>query len=195
MFKWARAVDARLPEGRNRHIKFPITHEGIKAARLALNDGISVNMTFCFSQEQAAVVYAATRGAQKGQVFISPFVGELDDMGYNGTDLIKNIVEMYKYGDGHVEVLTASIRNLDQLLYAISFGSDILTAPLSVLKEWAKTGMFMRDYDEYRRDDLKPIEYKDTSLSGYWRDFDIRHPLTSIGLQKLSEGWNKLVEK
>lgn len=194
MFKQARAMDAWLSEGRARHIKFPITHEGLKAARLALNDGICVNMTLGFSQEQAAAVYAATRGACKGQVFISLFVGRLDDAGYNGMDLVKNVIHMYENGDGHVEVLTASIRNLDHLFYAIAFGSDVLTAPLVVLKDWAKTGMYMRDYDEFQRGFLKPIEYKNISLSGCWRDFDIYHPLTSIGLQKFADDWNKLMK-
>lgn len=195
MIKQAWAMNAWLPKGIKRHIKFPITHEGIKAARLALNDGMCVNMTLCFSQEQAAAVYTATRGAEKGQVFISPFVGRLDDAGYNGMDLIKNIIKMYKkYGDGHVEVLTASIRTFDHFLYAISYCSDILTAPLFILEDWARTGLYTRDYEEFQNSNLKPIEYKDISLLGCWRDFDISHPLTDAGLQKFSDDWNKLVK-
>jgi transaldolase len=67
----------------NAHIKLPITKEGLKAARKMINMGIRVNMTLCFTQEQAAAVYDATRGATKGQVFISPFVGRLYDINQN----------------------------------------------------------------------------------------------------------------
>src|ERR1700676_4699770 len=62
---------------------------------------IRVNMTLCFSQEQAAAVYAATRGS-KQPVYVSPFVGRLDDQGDNGMDLIRNIKQMYQVSDGHV---------------------------------------------------------------------------------------------
>ena len=64
----------------NAHIKYPTTTEGLKAAEQSVKEGIRVNMTLCFSQAQAAAVYAATAGAKKGQVFISPFVGRLDDI-------------------------------------------------------------------------------------------------------------------
>ena len=58
-------------------------------------------------------------------------------------DLIANIMRMYEKGDGHVEVLTASVRNLDHLLYALKLGSDIITSPFEVLKEWGEQGMPM----------------------------------------------------
>src|SRR3989344_4765192 len=95
----------------NSHIKFPTNKEGLKAAEQATKEGIRVNMTLCFSQEQAAAVYAATKGAK--DTFVSPFVGRLDDIGENGMDLIKNILKMYQGGDHHVSVLTASVRNMD----------------------------------------------------------------------------------
>ncbi len=94
----------------NAHVKFPTSAEGLKAASGAIGEGLRVNMTLCFTQAQAAAVYAATRGARKGQVFVSPFIGRLDDRGENGMDLIANIIRMYAKGDGHVEVLTASVR-------------------------------------------------------------------------------------
>ncbi|MFN3480604.1 MAG: transaldolase family protein [Thermodesulfovibrionales bacterium] len=83
----------------NAHIKFPTSKEGLRAAEQALKDNMRVNMTLCFSQEQAAAVYAATRGAKRGDVFVSPFIGRLDDKGENGMDLIGNILKMYKKGD------------------------------------------------------------------------------------------------
>jgi transaldolase len=131
----------------NAHIKYPTTIEGLKAAEISVKEGMRVNMTLVFSQAQAAAVYAATKGANKGDVFISPFIGRLDDRGENGMDLIANIVKMYSQGDGsssakatggrHVEVLTASVRSLNHLLQAIALGSDIITAPFNILKEWA----------------------------------------------------------
>ena len=75
----------------NAYIKLPITKEGLKAANLATKEDIPVNMTLCFSQEQAAAVYAATKGTKR-PVFVSPFVGRLDDRGENGMDLVKNIL-------------------------------------------------------------------------------------------------------
>ena len=125
------------------HIKFPTTKAGLKAAEQAVKDGMRVNMTLCFSQEQAAAVYAATRGARRGDVFVSPFIGRLDDRGENGMNLIENIIKMYQKGDGHVEVLTASVRNLNHLLCAIHLGSDIVTSPFKILKEWGEKGMPM----------------------------------------------------
>ena len=80
----------------NAHVKFPTTTEGLKAAEIAVREGIKVNMTLVFSQQQAAAVYMATKGAKKGDVFISPFAGRLDDIGENGMDVISNIVKMYK---------------------------------------------------------------------------------------------------
>src|SRR3989344_3804163 len=97
----------------NAHIKYPTTTGGLQAAEFSVSQGLRVNLTLCFSQEQAAAVHAATKGAQKGDVFVSPFVGRLDDRGENGMDLIKHIINMYAAGDGHVEGLTASVRNLD----------------------------------------------------------------------------------
>src|SRR5262249_40464817 len=96
----------------NAYIKYPCTHEGLKAAEMSVRRGLRVNMTLCFSQEQAAAVYAATKGT-KAPVYVSPFVGRLDDRGENGIDLIKNIKTMYRNRDGHVHVLSASIRSLD----------------------------------------------------------------------------------
>src|SRR3989344_1099900 len=97
------------------HIKYPTTAEGLLAAERSIKEGLRVNMTLCFTQEQAAAVYAATRGAKKGQVFVSPFVGRLDDRGQDGMDLIANIMRMYEQGDGHVEVLTASVRSVGHM--------------------------------------------------------------------------------
>lgn len=179
----------------NAHIKFPSSIEGLKSAEKAVKEGLRVkNMTLCFSQEQAAAVYAATSGAKKGDVFVSPFIGRLDDRGENGMDLIANILRMFQKGDGHVEVLTASVRKLDHLLYAIELGSDIVTAPSGVLKEWAKNGLPMPG-NEYIYDsgNLQSITYRQVDLTKKWNKYDIHHDLTVRGMERFSEDWNSLI--
>jgi transaldolase len=159
------SADTMLHQGKemfswipNAHVKFPTSREGLKAAERAVNERLRVNLTLCFSQEQAAAVYAATRGAKKGQVFVSPFIGRLDDRGENGMDVIDSITRMYRNGDGHVEVLTASVRNIDHFLYALKLGSDIITAPYEVLKTWGEKGMPMPgDTYKYDAKSLRPI--------------------------------------
>ena len=179
----------------NAHIKFPTTHEGLKAAEKAINEGLRANMTLCFTQEQAAAVYAATKGAKKGDVFISPFIGRLDDRGENGMDLIANIVKMYQEGDGHVEVLTASVRSYDHFLYALKLGSDIITSPYKVLKEWGEQGMHIPGSEyAYDAQNFKPIEYKNFDLTKPWQDFDIRYDLTDKGMAQFSADWNNLIQ-
>src|SRR5204863_503014 len=108
-------ADQMLMQGRdmftwipNAYIKYPCTSEGLRAAQRSVAEGIRVNMTLCFSQQQAAAVYAATKGS-RAPVYVSPFIGRLDDMGQNGVDLIRNIKRMFARGDGHVWVLAASI--------------------------------------------------------------------------------------
>jgi transaldolase len=192
MLKHGKEMFSWIP---NAHIKFPTSGEGLKAAERAGKDGLRINMTLCFKQEQAAAVYAATQGSKKGDVFVSPFIGRLDDRGENGMDLIFNILRMYQKGDGHVEVLTASVRNIDHLLYAIKLGSDIITSPFKVLKEWADSGMRMPG-DEYRynADNLKPITYREIDLGKKWDEYDISHDLTDKGMEKFSSDWNALVK-
>lgn len=178
----------------NAHIKFPAVTEGLKAAEQALTEGIRANMTLCFTQQQAAAVYAATRGAKKGDVFISPFVGRLDDLGENGMDLISNIIEIYREGDGHVEVLTASVRNIDHFLYALKLGSHIITAPFSILKEWSDRGLPVPgDEYIYESGSLKAIPLINIALTGQWSDYDISHELTDKGLARFASDWNSLI--
>ncbi len=196
-------ADAMLRQGRemfswipNAHIKFPTTREGLKAAERAVREGLRVNMTLCFSQAQAAAVYGATRGAARGQVFVSPFIGRLDDRGENGMDLIANILRMYSAGDGHVEVLTASVRSMDHFLYALALGSDIITAPFGVLRAWGEQGMPVpgRDF-RYPAPGLRPVPYHRIDLADRWEDLDIRHELTDGGMEKFSADWNALIRK
>jgi transaldolase len=146
-------------------------------------------MTLCFSQEQAAAVYAATRGSGE-PVYVSPFVGRLDDHGENGIDLVKNIKKMYEDGDGHVYVLAASIRHVDHLLASFATGAELATVPAKVLVDWDIKDFPMPDKDFcYKAVDasgkpLKPIPYKALDLKRPWQSFDIAHELTTVGIQK-----------
>lgn len=178
----------------NAHIKFPTNAEGLAAAERAVKEGMRVNMTLIFTQSQAAAVHAATLGARKGEVFLSPFVGRLDDMGVNGMDLIKNIVSMYCVAASHVEVLTASVRSLDHFLYAIRLGSDIITAPFSILKEWAEKGMPLPDESfSYERPNLASIPLEHLDFTASWQSFILAHDLLTAGIDKFAKDWNALM--
>jgi transaldolase len=178
----------------NAHIKYPTTIEGLKAAETSIAEGMRVNMTLVFSQTQAAAVYAATHGAKKRDVFVSPFIGRLDDLGENGMDLIANIIKMYSAGDRHVEVLTASVRSVDQLVRAIELNSDIVTAPFKVLREWNDKGLPLSNADfKMLNAELKSIQYQEIDLNKPWQDYNIHHELTDKGLEKFASDWNQLI--
>ncbi len=192
MLKQGKEMFAWIP---NAHIKFPTSHEGLAASEQAVKEGLRVNMTLCFSQEQAAAVHAATRGAKKGQVFVSPFVGRLDDLGENGMDLIAHILRMYRKGDGHTEVLTASVRSIDHFLCALMLGSDIITAPYEVLKSWGEKGMPLPGDDYcYNAKSLPPMLGLDIGLGKKWQEYDLRHELTDKGMARFSADWNALIQ-
>lgn len=173
----------------NAYIKYPCTSEGLRAAEMSVAKPIRVNMTLCFSQDQAAATYAATKGS-KAPVYVSPFVGRLDDHGENGMDVVKNIKRMYSNGDRHVHVLAASIRHLDHLLASFALGVELVTVPPQLLTEWATKGFPMPDQGfRYRAvnakgQSLAPIPYKELDLKSPWRSFDIRHELTTTGIQR-----------
>jgi transaldolase len=173
----------------NAYIKYPCTKEGLRAAQASVQQNIRVNITLCFSQEQAAAVYAATKGA-KQPVYVSPFVGRLDDIGENGMQLVGNIIKMYENSDHHVHVLAASIRNVNQLLASYSLPSDLVTVPAKILEQWAAKDYPMPDQAfEYNAVDwsgkrLKNIPYRELDLSRPWESFNIQHELTTKGIQK-----------
>jgi transaldolase len=105
-------------------------------------------------------------------------------------DLVRNIKKMYEHSDGHVHVLAASIRSVNQLLCSFALNTELITVPTKVLDEWAATGFPMPDQDfRYRGVDasgkpLKAIPYKETDLNLSWESFDIAHELTNKGIQK-----------
>lgn len=184
----------------NAYIKYPCTHEGLRAVQMSVREGLRVNITLCFSQDQAAAVYGATKGTAT-PAYVSPFVGRLDDHGDTGIDLIKNIRKMYDSGDGHVHILAASIRNLDHLLASFAFGADLVTVPAKVLEEWAAKGFPLPGQDftyTGKSSDgrlLKPIPYKALELNKPWEDFDIVHELTTKGIRKFVEDYQSTLKR
>jgi len=173
----------------NAYVKYPCTHEGLLAAQMSVDQAIRVNITLCFSQRQAAAVYAATKRS-KEPVYVSPFLGRLDDHGENGMDLVANIKKMYEAGDGHVLVLAASIRQLDHLLGAFALQAELATAPAKVWGEWAAASFplpakgFLYQGQDKSGNRLRSIPYESLDLSQPWETFDISHELTTKGIQQ-----------
>jgi transaldolase (EC 2.2.1.2) len=133
-------------------IKVPLTFDGLKTCRTLANDGTLVNVTLCFSANQALLA------AKAGAAFISPFMGRLDDIGHDGTELIADIIDLYSnYPDFETEVLAASIRGPKHVYDVAMNGCHVATLPGKVFKQlyehpltsqgldafladWAKTG-------------------------------------------------------
>jgi len=169
----------------NAYIKYPCTTEGLRAAHKSIQEKIRVNITLCFSQQQAAAVYAATKGTEE-PAYVSPFVGRLDDIGQNGMDLVKNIKQMFSKGDGHVLVLAASIRGLEQLLYCFALKAELATVPAKILEQWASQNFPMPDEQFQYKSSGKTIPFEELDLDQPWETFDIQHELTRKGIEKFA---------
>jgi len=177
-------------------VKLPTTHHGLAAAQVLVSEGINVNMTLCFSQEQAAAVHMATMGAKHGQVYVSPFIGRLDDIGFHGLDLIKNIVLMYQLWDSHVMVLSASIRSLEHLFGSIIAGSDIVTIPVGIVDDWVKNYGLNKDPRDFSFaiSEKTPIVFREL-IQQDWQLYDVHHQLTDKGIEKFASDWKALFAK
>lgn len=184
----------------NAYIKYPCTHEGLRAAQMSVQRSIRVNMTLCFSQEQAAAVYAMTKGS-KEPVYVSPFIGRLDDHGDDAMTLVRNIKKMYENSDGHVHVLAASIRNMDHLLCSLALNAELATVPTKLLEEWAARSFPMPDQDfRYKAVDasgkpLKAIPYRALDLTQPWESFELAHELTTKGIQKFAADYRSTLKR
>jgi transaldolase len=127
MIEQARQISTWAP---NVVIKIPATTEGLEVTSVLAKDGIKVNFTLCFSVNQALL------GALAGAAYISPFVGRLDDIGQDGMQLVKDIVDIFKnYPQIHTEVIAASIRHPQHCVAAAKAGAHIATVPYNVLMQ------------------------------------------------------------
>jgi transaldolase len=132
--------EGMLSEGRtlakiakNVAVKVPLTWEGLKACRALTGEGTMVNVTLCFSANQALLA------AKAGATFISPFVGRLDDISLDGSDLLREIRVIYdNYDDLRTEILAASLRTVNHVKEAALIGCDVGTVPPAVLKALVK---------------------------------------------------------
>jgi transaldolase len=132
--------EGMLREGRtlakvakNVAVKVPLTWDGLKACRAMTGEGTMVNVTLCFTANQALLA------AKAGATFISPFVGRLDDIGLDGMDLLREIRVIYdNYEDIGTEILAASLRTVNHVKQAALIGADIGTVPPAVLKALVK---------------------------------------------------------
>ncbi|KPF93583.1 fructose-6-phosphate aldolase [Novosphingobium sp. AAP83] len=132
-------------------IKVPLTIDGLKTCKALTSEGTQVNVTLCFSANQALLA------AKAGATFISPFVGRHDDNGFDGMDLIRDIRLIYDNYAFETQILVASIRHGMHVLESARIGADVITAPPAVIKglfkhvltdkgiegflaDWAKTG-------------------------------------------------------
>ncbi len=111
-------------------VKVPLTWDGLKACRTLSQAGIPVNVTLCFSANQALLA------AKAGAAFISPFIGRLDDVGEDGMTLIRDIRQIYdNYSSLTTEILAASIRHPQHVKQAAMAGADVATVPGAVLRQ------------------------------------------------------------
>ena len=131
---------------KNVTIKVPLTMAGVKTCNVLSKQGISVNVTLCFSPAQAILA------AKAGATFISPFIGRLDDLGLNGMDLIYDIVDIYQNYEFKTEVLAASIRGTHHIVESSKAGADIVTIPPKVFREMYNHPLTEKGLDAFLSD-------------------------------------------
>lgn len=149
----ATEADAMVAEGRelakiagNIAIKVPLTLDGLKACKVLTGEGHMVNVTLCFSANQALLA------AKAGATFISPFVGRLDDISMDGMELISEIRQIYDNYEFETQILAASIRSVNHAKAAALIGADVMTAPPSVIKAMASHPLTDKGLDTFLKD-------------------------------------------
>ncbi|MCR9069958.1 MAG: fructose-6-phosphate aldolase [Rhodobacteraceae bacterium] len=146
-------ADGMIAEGRelakiadNITIKVPLTWAGLKACKVLSDEGRMVNVTLCFSANQALLA------AKAGATFISPFIGRLDDLNLDGMELIEEIRTIYDNYDFRTEILAASIRSVNHMKEAALIGADVATAPPAVIKAMAGHVLTDKGLDAFLKD-------------------------------------------
>jgi len=134
-------------------IKIPCTASGLEAISVLSRENIKINLTLCFSPNQALL------GTLAGATYVSPFVGRLDDVGQDGMELVAEIVQLFERYDLPTKVIVASIRHPMHCVVAARIGAHVATIPYSVLMQM------------------------------------IEHPLTTIGINRFLEDWQRVSSK
>ncbi|MDQ2093726.1 fructose-6-phosphate aldolase [Rhodalgimonas zhirmunskyi] len=149
-------ADQMIEEGRklakiaeNIAVKVPLTWDGLKACKVLSDEGNMVNVTLCFSVNQALLA------AKAGATFISPFIGRLDDINLDGMELIADIRTVYDNFGFETQILAASIRSVNHIADSARIGADVITAPPNVIKAMASHPLtdkglatFMADWEK-----------------------------------------------
>jgi transaldolase len=146
-------ADEMIAEGRklaalapNIAVKVPLTWDGLKTCKVLSDDGFMVNVTLCFSANQALIA------AKAGATFISPFIGRLDDINLDGLDLIADIRTIYDNYDFKTQILAASIRTANHVTQCALIGADVMTAPPAVIKSLASHVLTDKGLDQFMKD-------------------------------------------
>lgn len=149
----AMKADEMIAEGRklaeiadNIAVKVPLTWDGLKACKVLTGEGRMVNVTLCFSTNQALLA------AKAGATFISPFIGRLDDINLDGLELISDIRQVYDNYGFETQILAASVRTLNHASQCALIGADVMTAPPSVIKAMANHVLTDKGLEQFMKD-------------------------------------------
>ncbi len=132
--------------GDNVVIKLPTTREGVKACKALTDRGIKTNLTLCFSANQALLV------AKAGASYVSPFLGRIDDISWDGMQLIRDIVQIYKNYNFGTQVLAASLRHPMHVVECAKAGAHVATMPAKVLDMMFKHPLTDRGIEQFLKD-------------------------------------------
>jgi transaldolase len=127
-------------------IKVPLTIDGLKTCKALTSDGTMVNVTLCFTANQALLA------AKAGATFISPFVGRHDDIGFDGMQIISEIRTIYDNYDFETQILVASVRHPVHVLQSAMIGADVMTAPPGVIRQLFKHPLTERGIESFLAD-------------------------------------------
>ena len=127
-------------------IKLPCTFDGLRAAKLLSSQGISTNLTLCFSSTQAILA------AKSNATFVSPFIGRLDDIGCDGMSLIEEIKTIYDAQNFETKILAASVRNIQHVILAAEIGADAITLPPKILKQCFEHPLTLNGLEKFKKD-------------------------------------------
>lgn len=127
-------------------VKVPLTWDGLKACKVLSGEGKMVNVTLCFSANQALLA------AKAGATFISPFVGRLDDINMDGMELISDIRQIYDNFGFDTQILAASVRTVNHVTQCALIGADVITAPAAVIKGLASHVLTDKGLEQFMKD-------------------------------------------
>ena len=127
-------------------VKVPLTWDGLKTCKVLSGEGKMVNVTLCFSANQALIA------AKAGATFISPFIGRLDDINMDGMDLIADIRQIYDNYGFDTQILAASVRSANHVTQCALVGADVMTAPPAVIKALASHPLTDKGLEQFMKD-------------------------------------------